>query len=98
MKRVVGLPGETVSIEKHELHIDGLRAERPGSLSFLKYYGYGNTFRGKSFQCEDGFYVLGDSSIDSYDSRFEGTLAADRINGRPWLRVWPWERIGFVNP
>lgn len=42
-------------------------------------------------------YVLGDN-WDSQDSRFEGQIDGSRFLGRAWLRVWPFARMGAVNP
>jgi signal peptidase I len=98
MKRVVGLPGESVSLNDGQLSINGLQLTRPDSIRSLIYYAYGNLLYGDPVECGDGFYILGDDSKDSQDSRFEGPLDPDRIVGRSWLIVWPPSRIGFVCP
>ena len=49
-------------------------------------------------ECGDGYFVLGDDTRDSQDSRFEGPVERRRIVGRVWLRIWPPRRIGWVNP
>ena len=98
MKRVVGLPGETVALAQGEVVINGAAAPRPASLPSLRYYAYGQFHRGGTAECGDGYYVLGDDSRDSQDSRYEGPLAPKAIVGRAWLVVWPPGRIGFVNP
>jgi signal peptidase I len=98
IKRVAGLPGETIALEGGGVRIDGTAIPRPESLGFLKYYSYGKLAPGKSEDCGRGYFLLGDDSKDSQDSRFEGPLAPERIDGRPWLIVWPRSRWGFVNP
>jgi signal peptidase I len=98
MKRVVGLPGEAVSLADNCVVVNGSAAARPASIAGVKYYAYGNLARNKPAACGDGYYVLGDDSQDSEDSRFEGPVGPDRIRGRAWLIVWPLSRIGFVNP
>ncbi len=99
MKRVVGLPGETVSLKDLDtVLINGQPIARPASLSSLKYYAYGNLTGGRAAKCEDGWFILGDDSRDSQDSRFTGPLKWDRVRGRPWMVVWPPSRIGFINP
>jgi signal peptidase I len=98
MKRVVGLPGESVSIRDDGLRVDGKAAGRPASLDGVRYFAYGNLTKGAAVQCGHGYYVLGDDSRDSQDSRFDGPVAGDRIIGRPWLVVWPPSRLRFVNP
>jgi signal peptidase I len=98
MKRVVALPGEHVSLRDREVCIDGVPVRRPHSIEHLRYYDYGNLHNGAAVSAGDGYYVLGDHSGDSQDSRFEGPLGRDRITGRAWLIVWPLGRIGFVTP
>jgi len=44
------------------------------------------------------YHVLGDDTRDSQDSRFDGPIPTDQIKARAWLIVWPFSRIGFVNP
>ncbi|MGD9649044.1 MAG: S26 family signal peptidase [Pirellulales bacterium] len=51
---------------------------------------------GKPFACGDGYYVLGDDSKDSDDSRFNGPVPTDDVLGRPWLILWPRDRAGRV--
>ena len=51
----------------------------------------------RTVKCADGWYVLGDDSRDSEDSRYEGAIPRASVTGRAWLVVWPWRRIGFVN-
>ncbi len=96
MKRVVGLIGETVSIEEHWACINGKPVERPAHLDFLKYYGVGSLHNGKQVLCENGYFTFGDDNIDSYDSRFTGLVKKKDIEGRAWLIIWPPSRIGFV--
>ncbi len=95
-KRVVGLPGENISVKKFALKIDGQPIPIPRSLSGLRYYSYGNLFNGRPASCGNGYYVLGDYSRDSDDSRFNGPVTADRIRCRPWLRIWPLSRFGLL--
>lgn len=97
MKRVVGLPGEAVSLpDVGKLQVDGKRLQVPEDLSFLQYLPAGNLANGKVFPTGQGWYVLGDQLRDSLDSRYEGSVPKERIVGRPWLRIWPPSRIGFI--
>jgi hypothetical protein len=63
---------------------------RPASLEPLTYYAYGNLQNGATVACGDGYFVVGDDSRDSQDSRFEDRCrptasSADRgwWSGRP---------------
>ncbi len=97
-KRIVGLPGETISLEDFELFINGNKIQIPEELNFLKYYSYGNLSRGSKVNCGAAYYVLGDDSRDSADSRYDGTVAEEQLLGRAWLIIWPSDRLGLVNP
>lgn len=46
----------------------------------------------------DEYFVLGDNRNDSMDSRMAevGRIAGDRIMGRAWLRIYPFDEIGFL--
>jgi signal peptidase I len=97
MKRVVGLPGEHVQMHRDgQIVIDGQPIEVPAELGFLHYFADGNVFFDQSVACNDGYYVLGDFSRDSDDSRFNGPVKPDQLIGRAWMIVGPSGRRGFV--
>jgi len=98
MKRVAGLPGESVTLAAGELRVNGEALLRPASIRKLEYLAYGRVRNGRAVECGSGYFVLGDHSTDSADSRFEGPVEPRRIIGRAWLVVWPPSRIGFVSP
>ena len=99
MKRVVGLPGEQIQmLHGGQLLIDGRPVRPPPALDFLKYVAYGNLHADNRVPCGDEYFVLGDESLDSDDSRFQGTVPRQRIIGRPWLVVAPSGRRGWVQP
>lgn len=86
VKRVIGLPGETVDIRAGNIYINNepLREQLPRALaSQLNIYPHpvelGN----------DEYYVLGDNRSNSNDSRSFGAIRRDEIVGKIWLRYWP---------
>lgn len=96
MKRVAGLPGEHVSQQRGgPLCVDDRPVQMPKTVD-LKFLRYGNLADGKQAPCGDGYYVLGDDTRDSDDSRFSGPIPRARIKGRAVLIVWPLSRIGFL--
>jgi signal peptidase I len=98
MKRVVALPGESIRMERDgTIFINGERVERPERLRSIRYYAYGTLAVGSTAKAGDGFFVLGDDSKDSQDSRWEKPVSWEAIRGRPWLIVWPPHRMGFAN-
>lgn len=99
MKRVIGLPGEQVRMPRREpISIDGEELKIPPDLSFLHYLSYGNLADGKPVSCGKGYYVLGDDSMDSDDSRFQGAVQPDEVIGRAWLVLAPAGHRRWVNP
>lgn len=98
MKRVFGLPGETMQLfYDGRLLINGQPVQRPAALADIKYYPVGNIIRGKPFHCQGGYYVLGDDSMDSDDSRYNGVVRYEQVLGRSWLILGPGSRWGRVN-
>jgi len=99
MKRVIGLPGERVQMLRGgEILIDGRPLALPEHLKFLDYFPYGNLTRDKPpYECGEGYYVLGDYSKDSDDSRFNGAVLPKDIVGRAWVILGPEDHRGFVN-
>jgi signal peptidase I len=97
MKRVVGLPGEMVSLpDVGQLHINGKKLDCPEHLAFLQHLPAGNLVKGQSVATGEGWYVLGDHLRDSLDSRYEGPVLGQQLVGHAWLRVWPLSRFGVI--
>jgi signal peptidase I len=99
MRRVVGLPGEEISmLQNGEILIDGRLAPRPPELAFLTYIRYGNLTADQApASCGDGYFVLGDHPRDIHDSRLDGPVPPQRVIGRAWLIIAPDGRRGFVH-
>jgi signal peptidase I len=94
MKRLAAFPGESLAIKDHQLQINGTPAAPPNPIT---YYPEGNLTAGKTFHVANGYYVLGDDSIDSQDSRYDGPVPPKKIRARALLILWPPSRIGFVH-
>lgn len=89
VKRVVALPGETVEILEKQVFIDGAPLDEPYAVfkeparrDLIPRDNYGAVTVPPGY-----FFVLGDNRDRSYDSRFWGFLARDKIIGKP-LFVW----------
>ncbi|MEK7607165.1 MAG: signal peptidase I [Patescibacteria group bacterium] len=100
IKRVVGLPGETMVIKDGKVRIisvaypDGRILEESYLSSDIFTYGEKKTTLGA-----DEYFVLGDNRMSSLDSRHFGILSKSLIIGRVWLRGWPPERLArFLEP
>ncbi|MBR3683744.1 MAG: signal peptidase I [Lachnospiraceae bacterium] len=102
IKRIIGLPGETVYIDEDgKIFIKGAGEEEFELLT----ESYGKEViraAGRASQPvtlgEDEYFVLGDNRNDSTDSRSAsvGNVHIDQIVGRAWLRIWPFSKIGFM--
>ena len=99
MKRVVGLPGEKIQIRRNgRIVVNGEETATPDALSFLKYLPACNVYDNKAVDCGDGYFVLGDHTLDSDDSRFNPPVRPAELVGRAWLILAPAGRRGFINP
>ena len=95
-KRVVGLPGEEISIRSNQIYINGRPLTRPKELQSIKYFGYGSLLDGRHVDCGQGYFMLGDASVDSHDSRYTGPVTRERFRGRVLCIVSPRAHAGFV--
>jgi signal peptidase I len=91
IKRVVGMPDESIVLDGGRLYADDLLLI-PGYIPA----GPGGKINGNWWNGPDEYFVLGDNPARSTDSRAFGPVPADRIIGRAWLRIWPpkaWGRV-----
>lgn len=90
VKRVIGLPGETVEMRDGRVYIDGTLLEE----SYVAVFDYANETPVRV--PADHYFVLGDNRAVSYDSRYMGPIPQERIVGKVWASYWPLDRIGFL--
>ncbi len=94
VKRVVGLPGETVEIAGGEIYINGSLVEKPPSLDGIVYLRQGE-YGLAPVKLESGeYFVLGDNSRFSRDSRRFGPIQRKSIFGRADWIILPLNRRG----
>lgn len=91
IKRVIGVPGDTIEIRDGEVHVNGFRLDEP-FLDQSTAGSYGPVRIG-----EHEYFVMGDNRGNSSDSRIFGTLPEERIVGRTWMRYWPLSVAGPVH-
>ena len=97
IKRIIGLPGETVQIIDGYVYIDGERLDESYGLEVIEANRYGIAAEPVELG-EDEYFVLGDNRNHSADSRETnvGVLHKEEFIGRAWIRIWPLKRIGVV--
>lgn len=98
IKRVIGLPGETVSIEGNSVSITNGEFPEGFLLSepYLDAYNLGGVSLLRTTLGEDEYFVLGDNRKVSADSRIWGVLPREDIVGRVLIRLFPLGGIGVV--
>lgn len=92
VKRVIGLPGEKISLKNGVVYINGkaldesyISPERAAIADF------------KAYTIPEGhIFVLGDNRNNSQDSRFWGPLPIENVKGKAWWRFWPTDRMGIM--
>lgn len=90
IKRVVGLPGETIEYKDNKLLINGEIVEEPFETTSA-------TENVEAFIVPDNsYYVMGDNRIDSTDSRVFEEVNADKIIGKPFVSIWPFNKLHLV--
>ena len=97
IKRIVGLPGERVQIRDGHILINGKVLEKPVELE-LSAVSIGGIAENEITLAENEYFVLGDNRDAGEDSRSEsiGSIPAERLMGKLWFRVGPFERIGRI--
>lgn len=90
VKRVIGLPGETVSMTRGEVFIDGDRLDEP----YLMKRDSDNL--APTMVPPGSYFVLGDNRGGSSDSRSWGPVPLDKIVGKVSLRYWPLSAFSFL--
>jgi len=89
IKRVIGLPGETVAIKKGKIYINDKVIDDE--------YAYGETSDYDKVTLEDEeYFILGDNRLISKDSRYFGPIKENEIKGKIVFRLFPFTKIGTV--
>jgi len=98
IKRLIGLPGEEVEISNGTILIDARAVDKDSVIRERHYYNRGD-FGSKGQRVlvpEGAYYVLGDNSISSRDSRYWGFLPKRYLAGKAFLIYWPPTRIKLL--
>ncbi len=95
IKRIIGLPGETVQIEDGTIYINGEVLEEAYGREVMQDPGIAAEPIALG---EDEYFVLGDNRNQSSDSRDPsvGLIHRDEIIGRAWIRIWPLDSFGIL--
>lgn len=93
IKRIIALPGESISCEKdNKIYINGRKLNDK--------YAFGNTCQNADIKkitlAKDEYYVMGDNREDSLDSRYYGPFAKKKIKGTTKIILFPFNKIGKI--
>ncbi len=96
IKRVVALPGETVSCQNQKIVVDGQQLEEPYLDAGVVPCGVGSCELKTQTIPADYIWVMGDNRGASQDSRCFGPIAEKLLVGRAFVRVWPLSHLGWL--
>lgn len=95
IKRIIGMPGETVQVLDGYVYINGEKLDESYGLEVMVDPGIAQ----EPIELgEDEYFVLGDNRNNSSDSRSPdvGIIKKEDMVGRAWVRIWPLDSIGVV--
>ena len=98
IKRIIGLPGETVQImEDGSIYINGEKLEESYGREVIQPETIGRAAE-PIVLGEDEYFVMGDNRNNSSDSRTDivGNIKREDIIGKAWLRIWPLSDFGVL--
>ncbi|MBP7055727.1 MAG: signal peptidase I [Candidatus Omnitrophica bacterium] len=98
VKRLIAIGGETVEIRDGRIYIDGKDIQEPLSIRSVYYYNAGDFGKeGVSVKVpEDSYFVLGDNSASSRDSRYWGFVSRKSLLGNAICIYWPLHRMRVI--
>ncbi len=94
IKRIVGLPGDTVLIQNGDVYLNGDQLDETTYLdsSVETFASNGND---EVTLGSDEYFVMGDNRPASYDSRRFGAVKQSEFVGRVWVRAWPFTKFAI---
>ena len=95
IKRIIGLPGETVNIKGNDVTI--INKEHPEGFKLDQPFVENTSYNDLSYQLKDNeYYVLGDNRSASADSRYWGPVPRNLFIGRVLVRLLPLNKTGIL--
>lgn len=91
VKRVIGIPGDTLTSSGNTIYVDGVALNE--TWSHTEPLGQSIT---KITLKKNQYFMMGDNHSDSCDSRMWGPVPRSDIIGKAFVRIWPFSRIGFL--
>jgi signal peptidase I len=99
IKRVIGLPGDTVQVIDKKVYINQQLLEDPHGVHsdgrIIPYMEQPRDNLGPIKVPPDKFFVMGDNRDESYDSRYWGFVDRKALIGKAFIIYWSWDRQNF---
>jgi len=100
IKRVIGLPGETIRIENGHIYVKKVNTDDFVQIEEIDYLSEDTKTFGNIQNLKlkpDEFFVLGDNRKNSKDSRILGPIDRELITGKVWIRGFPFKEAQIFN-
>lgn len=96
IKRLVGLPGETIEIKDGSVFINGEELRAPQTIAERHYYNEGMYGEGLIKIPDNTYFVMGDNTRNSKDSRFWGFVPKKNLLGKAFFVYWPLTKMRII--
>ncbi|MHC5374581.1 signal peptidase I [Enterococcus sp. LJL120] len=100
IKRIIGLPGDTITYQADILYVNGEAVDEPYLDEYKSELAYGEqlTEDFAEITVPEGYYfVMGDNRQNSKDSRYFGPIPESSITANAKFAMWPFDRFGELN-
>lgn len=95
IKRIIGLPGETIEIKNGDVYINNKKLNQPFLKREKDFTYWADTMKPRVIP-ENHYFVMGDNRSVSQDSRYFGPVPREYIFGKTFFRYWPLSRMGKI--
>ncbi len=96
VKRIVGLPGETLEVKGETVYVDGKALDEPYARWDPTPFSLGKAYRYPKVAIPAGsYFMMGDNRNHSQDSRYWGALPRELMHGKAFLIHWSWNNGGW---
>lgn len=92
IKRIIGLPGDTIEIKKGKVYINDKLLDEP----YLNEKNIDSMDLKRTKIDKENYFVIGDNRKDSLDSRYFGSINVEYIEGKVNVRLFPFDKFGSV--